>query len=129
MADDYYAVLGVDRRASAEEIKKAYRRLTLELHPDRRPGEPDAAERFRKINEAYDTLGDPAKRARYDTTSRLQQLDKAYASARNKLVDGRGNLIGRVENLKLLGARASKSLPNELLERAAGLPALEDQDD
>src|SRR5690606_968357 len=53
---------------------------------------------------------------------RLQQLDKAYAGARNKLVDGRGNLIGRAENLKLLGARASKSLPAELLEQAAGLP-------
>lgn len=58
--------------------------------------------------------------------SRLQQLDKAYASARNKLVDGRGNLIGRVENLKLLGARASKSLPGELLERSADLPALDE---
>ncbi|KJU77626.1 recombinase RmuC [Ectopseudomonas oleovorans] len=58
--------------------------------------------------------------------SRLQQLDKAYASARNKLVDGRGNLIGRVENLKLLGARASKSLPTELLERSADLPALDE---
>ncbi|HEY1026940.1 MAG TPA: DNA recombination protein RmuC [Pseudomonas sp.] len=58
--------------------------------------------------------------------SRLQQLDKAYASARNKLVDGRGNLVGRVENLKLLGARASKSLPGELLERAADLPALDE---
>ncbi|WGL65435.1 DNA recombination protein RmuC [Pseudomonas sp. CW003PS] len=57
--------------------------------------------------------------------SRLQQLDKAYASARNKLVDGRGNLIGRVENLKLLGARASKSLATELLERSADLPALD----
>ncbi len=59
--------------------------------------------------------------------SRLQQLDKAYANARNKLVEGRGNLIGRVENLKLLGARASKSLPNDLLERAAGLPLLDEQ--
>nr|WP_313118445.1 DNA recombination protein RmuC [Pseudomonas guguanensis] len=58
--------------------------------------------------------------------SRLQQLDKAYASARNKLVDGRGNLVGRVENLRLLGARASKSLPGELLERAADLPALDE---
>ena len=58
--------------------------------------------------------------------SRLQQLDKAYASARNKLVDGRGNLVGRVENLKLLGARASKSLPSELLERSADLPALDE---
>jgi DNA recombination protein RmuC len=58
--------------------------------------------------------------------SRLQQLDKAYAGARNKLVEGRGNLIGRAENLKLLGARASKSLPAELLERAADLPALDE---
>ncbi|UYP32519.1 DNA recombination protein RmuC [Pseudomonas sp. Z8(2022)] len=58
--------------------------------------------------------------------SRLQQLDKAYASARNKLVDGRGNLVGRVENLKLLGARASKSLPGELLDRSADLPALDE---
>ena len=61
--------------------------------------------------------------------SRLQQLDKAYAAARNKLVDGRGNLIGRVENLKLLGARASKSLPTELLERSADLPALDELGD
>ena len=50
--------------------------------------------------------------------NRLQQLDKAYSAARNKLVDGRGNLVARVENLKLLGARASKSLPTELLERS-----------
>jgi DNA recombination protein RmuC len=50
--------------------------------------------------------------------NRLQQLDKAYAAARNKLTDGRGNLISRSEQLKLLGARASKSLPTELLERA-----------
>lgn len=60
--------------------------------------------------------------------SRLQQLDKAYAAARNKLVEGRGNLVGRVENLKLLGARASKSLPAELLERAA-VPLLDDTGD
>jgi DNA recombination protein RmuC len=59
--------------------------------------------------------------------NRLQQLDKAYAAARNKLVDGRGNLVGRIENLKLLGARASKSLPVELLERSAGLAADEDE--
>jgi hypothetical protein len=50
--------------------------------------------------------------------NRLQQLDKAYSSARNKLTDGRGNLVSRSEQLKLLGARASKSLPADLLERA-----------
>ncbi|MGB4074111.1 DNA recombination protein RmuC [Pseudomonas sp.] len=58
--------------------------------------------------------------------ARLQQLDKAYAGARNKLCDGRGNIISRVENLKLLGARASKSLPAELLERAAGVELLDE---
>lgn len=60
---------------------------------------------------------------------RLQQLDKAYAAARNKLCEGRGNLINRVENLKLLGARASKSLPAELIERAAGMPQLDEAGD
>jgi DNA recombination protein RmuC len=58
--------------------------------------------------------------------TRLQQLDKAYAAARNKLCDGRGNIVSRVENLKLLGARASKNLPAELLEQAAGLPLLDE---
>ena len=58
--------------------------------------------------------------------TRLQQLDKAYAGARNKLCDGRGNIISRVENLKLLGARASKSLPVELLEQAAGVMTMEE---
>lgn len=61
--------------------------------------------------------------------NRLQQLDKAYSGARNKLVDGRGNLVGRVENLRLLGARASKSLPADLLERSADLPALDELPD
>lgn len=61
--------------------------------------------------------------------ARLQQLDKAYAGARNKLTEGRGNLVSRAENLKLLGARASKSLPAELLERAAGVPLLDEAGD
>src|SRR5690606_29459766 len=56
--EDYYAVLGIDRHASPDEVKKAYRRLTLEFHPDRHPGEPEAQERFRTINQAYAVLGD-----------------------------------------------------------------------
>jgi DNA recombination protein RmuC len=58
--------------------------------------------------------------------TRVQQLDKAYAAARNKLVDGRGNLVSRVENLKQMGARASKRLPAELLERAGGEAVLDE---
>jgi DNA recombination protein RmuC len=61
--------------------------------------------------------------------SRLKQLDKAYDAARNKLCEGRGNLINRVENLKLLGARASKSLPAELIERACGVPQLDEAEE
>ncbi|MFT5781600.1 MAG: DNA recombination protein RmuC, partial [Pseudomonas sp.] len=58
--------------------------------------------------------------------NRLQQLDKAYSAARNKLTEGRGNLVSRAENLKSLGARASKSLPAELLERSGAAPALDE---
>jgi len=62
---DYYDVLGVSRNASLEEIKKAYRKLALEWHPDRNKS-PQAEERFKEINEAYEVLSDPEKRAAYD---------------------------------------------------------------
>ncbi len=63
---DYYEVLGTSRTASADEIKKAYRRKAMELHPDRNPNDPEAAERFKEIGEAYEVLSDSDKRARYD---------------------------------------------------------------
>ncbi|MCH8206778.1 MAG: J domain-containing protein, partial [Chloroflexi bacterium] len=62
---DYYDILGVSRSASEEDIRKAFRRLALEYHPDRNKSD-GAGERFKEINEAYQVLSDPAKRADYD---------------------------------------------------------------
>jgi molecular chaperone DnaJ len=63
---DYYEVLGVERDASPEQVKRAYRKLAIEYHPDRNPGDPDAEDKFKELAEAYQALGDADKRAKYD---------------------------------------------------------------
>jgi len=63
---DYYKILGLNRNASDEEIKKAFRRLALKYHPDRCPGDPESEERFKEVNEAYAVLADRDKRREYD---------------------------------------------------------------
>lgn len=63
---DYYEVLGVDKNASADELKKAYRKLALKYHPDRNPDDKEAEEKFKEAAEAYSVLSDPDKKARYD---------------------------------------------------------------
>jgi curved DNA-binding protein CbpA len=65
---DYYALLGLTQDATLAAIKKAYRRLARQHHPDKNPGDPNAAERFRDLTEAYDTLTNPARREVYDAT-------------------------------------------------------------
>src|SRR2546425_2982188 len=86
---DYFQVLGVKETATVDEIKRAFRRLAKQHHPDRNPGKPQAAERFKEINEAHDVLSDPPKRKQYD------QLRKYGAFAGAGRYGGAGRGPGR----------------------------------
>lgn len=82
-ARDYYRILGISEDAGPDEIKKAFRRLAFEHHPDRNPGhEAEAAERFKEINEAYGVLSDPVKRREYDAWRRAGFAGAGYAPGR-----------------------------------------------
>lgn len=79
---DYYKILGVPRGSSADEIKSAYRKLAMQYHPDRNPGDKQAEDHFKEINEAYQVLSDTQKRARYD------QLGADYSQWQQKGAPG-----------------------------------------
>ena len=83
--DDLYQVLGVNRNASSDEIKKAYREAAFKYHPDRNPGNAEAEEKFKSINSAYAILGDEAKRADYDRygTTTQQTYQQPYNQTNN----------------------------------------------
>jgi curved DNA-binding protein len=79
MAEDYYQVLGVDKKSSADEIKKAYRKLALKWHPDKNPNNKSAEEKFKKISEAYAVLSNDEKRQQYDQFGSADQYRQQYS--------------------------------------------------
>jgi len=78
MSDDYYKILGIEKTADPEVIKKAYRKLALKYHPDRNPNNREAEEKFKKISEAYAVLSDPEKRKQYDSFG-SDQFSRRYS--------------------------------------------------
>ena len=96
MADrDYYEILGLERDATAEAIKKAYRRLALKYHPDKNPGDPEAEERFKEAAEAFSVLSDPEKRARYDRYGRAGLgRDAGFSGFDSEVFADFGDILG-----------------------------------
>jgi curved DNA-binding protein len=81
MAKDYYQILGVPRNATEAQIKKAYRKLAMQYHPDRNPGKEQwANDRFKEINEAFGVLGDPEKRKQYDQFGTVGNIGDIFGS-------------------------------------------------
>ncbi|MEZ4430703.1 MAG: J domain-containing protein [Nannocystaceae bacterium] len=122
---DHYAVLGVPPEATPDEIKRAYRRLAMETHPDRHPNDPDAEDRFRRISAAYAVLSDPAQRARFnqarlapDTIDINQTIN--LATAREFFSAVVGDVFGRQRKRRRHGRDIRYTLSVDLAEAILG---------
>jgi len=127
---DYYEILNVSKDASAEDIKKAYRKLALKYHPDRNPGDKAAEEKFKRISEAYAVLSDPEKRKAYDTRGQAGVRDMGFegfgdvSDIFSRFGDIFGDFFGRryytTETRAEPGADLRTSITVSFLEAALG---------
>ncbi len=123
MAKDFYAVLGVPRGADADVIKKAYRKLAGQLHPDKNPGDKGAEARFKEINHANDVLSDAKKRALYDEFGEdglREGFDPEQARAYKAYSQGRGGFPGGVRIEDLFGGAGGAEHLQDLFGRGGG---------
>jgi molecular chaperone DnaJ len=105
---DYYEILGITQIAAEDEIKRAYRRLAIELHPDKNPNDPRAEERFKQASQAYAVLSDPERRRRYDRLGHSAYVGESGAGADAVDFDAFGDLIGGLFGDMFRGRRGRK---------------------
>jgi molecular chaperone DnaJ len=118
---DYYKALGVNEKASAKDVTKAYRKLARELHPDANPNDSAAEERFKEVSSAYDVIGDEEKRTRYDEVRRLGPMGGGFGGPRgpggaggaNVGFDDIGDMLGGLFNRGGRGGRSGRGGPQQ----------------
>ena len=118
---DYYEVLGIGKNATDAEIKSAYRKLAKKYHPDLNPGNKEAEEKFKEVNEANDVLSDPQKRQRYDQFG-FAGVDPNYAAANGGGAGGFGGGFGGVDLGDILAIPLAADLAVDSAALAAVLP-------
>lgn len=117
---DYYTILGVNKSASADDIKKAFRKLARQYHPDMNPGNKSAEAKFKEVNEAYEVLSDPDKRKKYDQFGKYwKQAEQAGASTSRSPYGGGVPNPGGFDDFEFGRYGSFEDFINELLGRSA----------